>query len=152
MIQTGRGGSRKQSWLRSVVTFRFQHTDRGQWGVATEAMRLSRKWHLWLQQVNCNDCQGELKSHLETLPARRRGLRPGMPQISCSRLRAKDCCYCYPKTPPVALLQPGEVVGRTGYSYSLTERRAASYSGEFHVSSCLHVKLHRTQCGTLLRT
>ena len=151
MIQTGRGGSRKQSWLRSVVTFRFQHTDRGQWGVATEAMRLSRKWHLWLQQVNCNDCQGELKRHLETLPARRRGLRPGMPQISCSRLRAKDC-YCYPKTPPVALLQPREVVGRTGYSYSLTERRAASYSGEFHVSSCLHVKLHRTQCGTLLRT
>ena len=107
-------------------------------------MRLSRKWHLRLQQVNCNDCQGELKSHLETLPARRRGLRPGIPQISCSRLRAKDCCYCYPKTPPVALLQLGEVVGGTCYFYSLTERHAASYSGEFHVSSCLHVKLHRT--------
>ena len=121
------------------------HGIRDSGGVATKAMRLNRKWHLRLQQVNCNNCQRELKSHLETLPARRRGLRPGIPQISCSRLRAKDCCYCYPKTPPVALLQPGEVVGGLGYSFSLTERHVASYSGEFHVSSCLHVKLHRTQ-------
>ena len=51
------------------------------------------------------------KSHLETLPARRGGPGPGIPQICCPRLRANDCCYSYPKTPPVALLQLGEVGG-----------------------------------------
>lgn len=80
-----------------------QHTGSGTVGCCNQGHEAGqKKWHLRLQQVNCNDCQGELKSHLETLPARRRGLKPGIPQISCSRLRAKDCCYCYPETPPVA--------------------------------------------------
>ena len=75
----------------------FTTQDLEQWGVATKAMRLSRKWHLWLQQVNFNDCQGELESHLETLPARGGGPGPGIPQISCPGLRANDCYYCYSK-------------------------------------------------------
>ena len=46
-------------------------------------------------KVNFNDCQGELKSHLETLPCKGGGPELGIWQISCPRFRANDWYYCY---------------------------------------------------------
>lgn len=69
----------------------------GTMGCCNQGHERSRKWHLWLQQVNFNDCQGELKRHLETLPAKGGGPGPGIPQISCPRLQANGCYYCYSK-------------------------------------------------------
>ena len=69
-------------WWPSVFSTRGQ----GQWGVATKAMRPSRKWHLRLQQVNCDDCQGEAQEPF------------GDPASQKGRTRAWDSTDLLPQT------------------------------------------------------